>query len=165
MNNIKQLIKSLILCHLLRSYLILSIPLEFSHSKSIIDIIFSDYISQEIISGNLTSTISDPLHQFLIAPHSFWNAPNKKKAFLNVIGLHSIGKSSFLTVLQQIGPIFWNFRITILIDLSKTFLTPLIKFLIRMLNCKSLANISWNLKSNPELPLHWKIYFYQEQII
>ena len=77
MNNIKQLMNSLILCHLLCSYLILSIQLEFSHSKSIIDIIFSDYISQEIISGNLTSTISDPLHQFLIAPHSFWNAPNK----------------------------------------------------------------------------------------
>ena len=49
-----------------------------SHSKSIIDNIFSNYISQEIISGNLTSTISDHLPQFLIAPHIFSNAPNKK---------------------------------------------------------------------------------------
>ena len=32
-----------------------------SHSKSIIDNIFSNYISQEIISGNLTLTISDHL--------------------------------------------------------------------------------------------------------
>ena len=49
-----------------------------SHSKSIIDNIFSNYIFQEIISGNLTSTISDHLPQFLIAPHIFSNAPNKK---------------------------------------------------------------------------------------
>ena len=49
-----------------------------SHSQSIIDNIFSNYISQEIISGNLTSTISDHLPQFLFAPHIFSNAPNKK---------------------------------------------------------------------------------------
>ena len=48
-----------------------------SHSKSIIDI-FSNYISQEIISGNLTSTIWDHLPQFLIAPHIFSNASYKK---------------------------------------------------------------------------------------
>ena len=48
-----------------------------SHSKSIINNIFSNYISQEIISGNLTSTISDYLPQFLIAPHIFSNALNK----------------------------------------------------------------------------------------
>ena len=51
-----------------------------SHSKSIIDNIFSNYISQEVISGNLTSTISDHLPQFLIAPHIFSNAPNKKSS-------------------------------------------------------------------------------------
>ena len=49
-----------------------------SHSKSIIDNIFSNYIPQEIISGNVTSTISDHLLQFLIAPHIFQDAPNKK---------------------------------------------------------------------------------------
>ena len=37
-----------------------------SHSKSIIANIFSNYISQEIISDHLTSTISDHLPQFLI---------------------------------------------------------------------------------------------------
>ena len=41
-------------------------------------ILFSNYISQEIISGNLTLTISDHLPQFLIPPHIFSNAPNKK---------------------------------------------------------------------------------------
>ena len=51
---------------------------QLPHSKSIIDKIFSNYISQEIISDNLTSTISDHLPQFLIAYHIFSNAPNKK---------------------------------------------------------------------------------------
>ena len=49
-----------------------------SHSKSIVDNIFSNYISQEVISGNLTSTISGHLPQFLITPHIFSNASNKK---------------------------------------------------------------------------------------
>ena len=49
-----------------------------SHSKYIIDNIFSNFISQEIISGNLTSTISDHLPEFLIASHIFSNTPNRK---------------------------------------------------------------------------------------
>ena len=68
---------SLILCHLIRSYLIIQPTRITSHSKSI-DNIFSNYISQEIISGNRTYTISDHLPQFLIAPHIFSNASNKK---------------------------------------------------------------------------------------
>ena len=66
-----------------------------SHSESIIDNIFSNYISQEIISRNLTSTISDHLPQFIIAPHIFSNASNKNPTPLNVIGLNSIVKSLF----------------------------------------------------------------------
>ena len=49
-----------------------------SHSKCIIENIFSNFISQEIMLGNLTSTISENLPQFLIAPHIFVNALNKK---------------------------------------------------------------------------------------
>ena len=79
MNNIKQLMNSLILCHLICSYLILSNQLELPPIQSLLlTIFFSNYIFQEIISGNLTSTISDHLPQFLIAPHIFSNAPNKK---------------------------------------------------------------------------------------
>ena len=48
------------------------------HSKTLIDNIFSNYISQDIVSGNLTATISDHLPQFLIAPHIFSNVPNRK---------------------------------------------------------------------------------------
>ena len=48
------------------------------HPKTLIDNIFSNYISQDIVSGNLTATISDHLPQFLIAPHIFSNARNRK---------------------------------------------------------------------------------------
>ena len=49
-----------------------------SQSKTLIDNIFSNYISQDIVSGNLTATNSDHLPQFLIAPHIFSNVSNRK---------------------------------------------------------------------------------------
>ena len=54
-----------------------------SHSKSIIYNIFFNYISQEIISGNLTSTI---FSQMLLT---------KNPTSFNVVGLNSIVKSLF----------------------------------------------------------------------
>ena len=49
------------------------------HSKTLIDNIFSNYISQEIVAGNLTAIIPDHLPQFLTAPHIFSNKkPNRK---------------------------------------------------------------------------------------
>ena len=60
---------SLILCHLICSYLTLSNQLKLPPIQSIIDNIFPNYISLEIISDNLTSTVSDHIPQFLIAPH------------------------------------------------------------------------------------------------
>ena len=38
---------------------------------------FSNYISQEIVSDSLTTTISDHLPQFFIAHHIFLNVPNR----------------------------------------------------------------------------------------
>ena len=49
-----------------------------SHSKTIIDNIFSNHLSSEIISGNISSTISDHLPQFLIVPHIFSDPPSHK---------------------------------------------------------------------------------------
>ena len=40
-----------------------------SHSKTLIDNIFSNIISHEMISGNITATISDHLPQFLFVPN------------------------------------------------------------------------------------------------
>ena len=47
-----------------------------TNSKTIIDNIFSNIISTDIISGNLTAEISDTLPQFLIAPEIFRNSPS-----------------------------------------------------------------------------------------
>ena len=49
-----------------------------SHSKTLIDNIFSNIISPEAISGNLTATISDHLPQFMIVPNVFSNPPSNK---------------------------------------------------------------------------------------
>ena len=78
--NIKQLLNPLTLCCVICSYLIISNQLKLSpiQSKSLLDNIFSHYICQEIIPGNLKSILSDYLPQFLFAPHIFSNAPNKK---------------------------------------------------------------------------------------
>ena len=53
-----------------------------SPCKTLIDNIFSNHISQEIMSGNLTAAISDHLPQFLIAFHIFSNVPNRKANIL-----------------------------------------------------------------------------------
>ena len=51
---------------------------EISNSKTIIDHIFSNMISTDIISGNITATISDHLSQFLIAPVIFRNSSSNR---------------------------------------------------------------------------------------
>ena len=53
-----------------------------SHSRTLIDNIFSNVISKDIISGNITATISDHLPQFLIYPNTFTDpSSNKSNAF------------------------------------------------------------------------------------
>ena len=47
-----------------------------SHSNTLIDNIFSNVIDPDIISGNLTVTISDHLPQFSIIPNMFGNIPS-----------------------------------------------------------------------------------------
>ena len=52
-----------------------------SNPKTIIDNIFSKIISTDIISDNLTATISDHLPQFLITPEIFRNSPSNKSNY------------------------------------------------------------------------------------
>ena len=53
-----------------------------NHSKTHIDNIFSNILSCEIVSGNLTATISDHLPQFLFAPNILSNSSyNKSNIF------------------------------------------------------------------------------------
>ena len=49
-----------------------------SHSKTFIDNIYSNVISKDIISGNITATISDHLPQFLISPNTFADPSSSK---------------------------------------------------------------------------------------
>ena len=49
-----------------------------SHSNTLIDNIFSNVIGPDIISGNLTATISDHLPQFAIIPNIFGNISGNK---------------------------------------------------------------------------------------
>ena len=74
MNIKKQLMNSLILCHLIWSYLTLSIQLELSPIQSLLLIIF--FLSGNNLRQRNINHIRLP--QFLIAPHIFSNAPNKK---------------------------------------------------------------------------------------
>ena len=52
-----------------------------SHSNTLIDNIFSNIIDPDIISGNLTATISDHLPQFAIIPNMFENTSNKSNIY------------------------------------------------------------------------------------
>ena len=49
-----------------------------SHSNTLIDNKFSNVIDPDIISGNLTATISDHLPQFAIIPNMFGNISGNK---------------------------------------------------------------------------------------
>ena len=49
-----------------------------SHSTTLVDNIFSNFIDRDIISGNLTATISDHLPQFAIIPNMFGNISGNK---------------------------------------------------------------------------------------
>ena len=76
-----------------------------SHSRTLIDNIFSNVISKDIISGNITATISDHLPQFLISPNTFADPPLTNPMFLKNTG--QIFTSKILcTTLICTGPIF-----------------------------------------------------------
>ena len=49
-----------------------------SHSGTLIDNIFSNVISKDIISGNITATFSDYLPQFVISANTFVDPPSNK---------------------------------------------------------------------------------------
>ena len=52
-----------------------------NHSKTLIDNIFSNFISPDIMSGNITATISDHLPQFSFVPNILSNPPTQKSNY------------------------------------------------------------------------------------
>ena len=70
-----------------------------SHSNTLIDNIFSIVIEPDIISGNLTATISDHMHQFAIIPNIFGNISQAINIiFMKGTGQNLIKKISFLAI-------------------------------------------------------------------
>ena len=67
----------------------------FINKKDPIDNIFSNVIDPDIISGNLTATISDHLPQFAIIPNMFDNISGNKSKFMKEIGPNLIEKILF----------------------------------------------------------------------
>ena len=58
--------------------LILQLTKITSYSNTLIDNIFSNVFDSDIVSGNLTGTISDHLPQFAIIPNMFGNITGNK---------------------------------------------------------------------------------------
>ena len=79
-----------------------------SHSKTLIDNIFSNVISYEVISGNITATISDHLPQFFLFLMYFQTYRAKIQIFMKETGLNLFSKTLFLTILIKIGLMFSN---------------------------------------------------------
>ena len=63
--------------HLFLPYITQSTRIRDS-SKILFGTIFSNTLIENIISGNLTATISDHLPQFIILPNIFSNSPSNK---------------------------------------------------------------------------------------
>ena len=66
-----------------------------SHSNTLIDNIFSNFIDPDIISGNLIATISDHLPQLSVIPNMFGNIPGDKSIFMKETGPNLIDKILF----------------------------------------------------------------------
>ena len=66
-----------------------------SHSKTITDNIYYNILSREIISGNLTATISDHLPQFLLAPNTL-SKPSYNRSNIFERGWSKINKENFI---------------------------------------------------------------------
>ena len=76
------------------------------HSKTLIDNIFSNHISKEAICGNLISTISDHLPQFLIMPSIFQTLLHPNPMSIKEVGQISIKKGLYWTILKRTGILF-----------------------------------------------------------
>ena len=69
--------------------LILQLTRITSHSNTLIDNIISNVIDSDIISGNLTATISNHLPQFTIIPNMFGNILGKMATTLKKKSKHA----------------------------------------------------------------------------
>ena len=91
-----------------------------SHSRTLIDNIFSTAISENAISGNIVTSISDHLAQFLFLPIDQFKTNNNKNIYQR--NFKSFNQQIFLEDIQNVN---WNN----VLELEKnTLLTHLINF-------------------------------------
>ena len=127
-----------------------------SHSRTLINNIFSNVISKDIICGNITATISDHLPQFLVSPNTFANPPSNKS---NVFERYwsKFNQESFILDYFDID---WSNLLNLNeenVSLStNNFLSAMNSLLIGMLLLKKSVNANLNLKQNPGLHLVYK---------
>ena len=127
-----------------------------SHSKTLIDNIISNYISQYTVIEKLKAIISDHLPQFLIAPHFFSNLSNRKTNiferdwskfnheefildYVSVDWLHTLKLQN-----NSIGASF------------QFFFDSMNNILVIINHLKRLPNINLNSELGPGLPLHYR---------
>ena len=77
-------------------------------SKTLFDNIFSNIISNEVICGNITATISGRLPQFVFAPKVLSKASCQSPVFMREIGQKSFRQTLHLTTLIKLGLRFSN---------------------------------------------------------
>ena len=80
-----------------------------SHSETLIDNIFSNFISYEIISGNITTMISDDLPQFLLVPNILSSNLTQNLTIMKRIGQKLNKKTLYSTILIKIGLTYSKF--------------------------------------------------------
>ena len=83
-----------------------------SHSNTLIDNIFSNVIDPDIISGNLTATISDHLPQFVIIPNMFGNISGNKSNIYER-DLSKFDRENFILCYFSVD---WEDKINMLLD-------------------------------------------------
>ena len=88
-----------------------------SHSKTLIDNIFSNFISPEIISGDITATISDHLPQFAFVPNILPNLSPQKSNCYEGDGQNLNKETLYLTILIKVGLTYSKLIIKMLIFL------------------------------------------------
>ena len=127
-----------------------------SHSKTLIDNIISNYISQYTVIEKLTAIISDHLPQFLIAPYFFSNLSNRKtniferdwSKFNHEEFMLDYVSVDWLHILKlQNNSIGASFQI---------FFDSMNNILVIINHLKRLPNINLNSELGPGLPLHYR---------
>ena len=127
-----------------------------SLSRTLINNIFSNFISKDIICGNITANISDHLAQFLVSQKTFANPPfNKSNVFQRgwkkfdqenvTLDYFDIDWSNLLNLNEE------NVSLS-----TNNFLSAMNSLLIGMLLLKKSVNANLNLKQNPGLHLVYK---------